>query len=113
MNLSPPTCQLVQAREASINPKHHQPEVLLMWALCPTHPIQERFIRLYSTVSTTAQALADIIQDGIIRMNLSMEDLRGQCYDGASNMSGRTNSAAPRVKSSREAECSRYTCTAQ
>ena len=60
--------------------------------------IQERFIGLYSTESTTAQALAEIIQDGIIRMNLSMEDLRGQCYDGASNMSGRINGVQAQIK---------------
>ena len=43
---------------------------------------------LYSTSSTTAESLVSIIEDTLLRMNLKIEHCRGQCYDGASAMSG-------------------------
>lgn len=48
----------------------------------------EEFIGLYLTDSTTASALVAIIEDTILRMNIKLEHCRGQCYDGASVMSG-------------------------
>ena len=50
---------------------------------------QELFLGFLSTYSITADALYRIITDIMVRMNLPMEMLRGQCYDGASNMSDR------------------------
>ena len=48
----------------------------------------EEFIGLYLTASITAAALLAIIEDTILRMNLKLQHCRGQCYDGASVMSG-------------------------
>ena len=48
----------------------------------------EDFIGLYLTDSIAATALVDIIEDVILRMNIKLEHCRGQCYDGASTMSG-------------------------
>ena len=54
--------------------------------------MHEEFIGLYSTSSTTAEALVSIIKDTLLRMNLKIEHCRGQCcgqcYDRASAMSG-------------------------
>jgi len=43
---------------------------------------------LYSTDSTTGEALARMIEDVLLRFNLSISNLRGQTYDGAANMAG-------------------------
>ena len=48
----------------------------------------EEFIGLYLTDSITAAALVAIIEDTILCMNIKLEHCRGQCYDGASTMSG-------------------------
>lgn len=41
--------------------------------------------------STTADTLFKAVKDVFIRYQFDMTKLRGQCYDGASNMSGRHN----------------------
>ncbi|ODM86584.1 Zinc finger MYM-type protein 1 [Orchesella cincta] len=50
---------------------------------------QEYFMGLYETEDTTGNALYTRIIDALQRFNLSLENLRGQCYDGAANMSGK------------------------
>ena len=47
----------------------------------------EDFVGLYQTESTEASVLLHIIQD-VLRLNISITKLRGQCYDGASSMAG-------------------------
>ena len=46
----------------------------------------EEFIGLYKTESVHAKV--GIINDCLLRLNLKLEHCRGQCYDGASVMSG-------------------------
>ena len=48
----------------------------------------EEFIGLYQVESTAAEMLLTIIHDVLQRFNISVSKLRGQCYDGASAMSG-------------------------
>ena len=48
----------------------------------------EVFIGLYEVDSTEAAVLLTVIHDVLLRMNISINKLRGQCYDGASSMSG-------------------------
>ena len=59
--------------------------------------ITESFLGLYETASTTSQSLTDIIKDTLVRCSLSLSDLRGQCYDGASNMKGIHNGVQARI----------------
>ena len=53
----------------------------------------ESFVRLYSTTETTGQSIANMLKDVCIRLGLSVEYLRGQVCDGASNMSDAYNGA--------------------
>ena len=46
------------------------------------------FIGLYAVDAINADCLVSAIKDVLIRMNLKLSCCRGQCYDGASNMSG-------------------------
>lgn len=49
----------------------------------------EDFIGLHLTDSITAAALVAITEDMFLHMNIKLKHCRGQCYDGASTMSGR------------------------
>ena len=49
--------------------------------------VQETFIGFYSSTSSTSESIANILKDTNIRLGLSIFNLRGQCYDGASNVS--------------------------
>ena len=49
--------------------------------------VQEKCIGFYSSTSSTSESIAHILKDTNINLGLSMFNLRGQCYDGASTMS--------------------------
>ena len=48
--------------------------------------VLEKCIGFYSSTSSTSESIAHILKDTNIRIGLSMFNLRGQCYDGASTM---------------------------
>ena len=48
--------------------------------------VHEEFLGLYQSDSIDAKSLVAIIRDTLLRMNLKIENCRGQCYDGASSM---------------------------
>ena len=55
----------------------------------------EDFIGLYKVDSIDSTTLTKTIEDCLLRMNLSLNNFcRGQCYDGANNMSGAKNGVA-------------------
>lgn len=54
---------------------------------------------MYLTASITAAALVAIIEDTLLRMNIKLEHCRGQCYDGASTMSGAKSGVATVIAS--------------
>ena len=49
--------------------------------------VHEQFIGLYNLERTNAEMIVSVVEDVLLRMNLSITNCRGQCYDGASNMS--------------------------
>ena len=49
----------------------------------------EEFLGLYAIDDTTSETLFKIVLDVLLRLNLSLDNCRGQCYDGASAMSGK------------------------
>lgn len=59
--------------------------------------IQEIFLGFYATENTQSETLFKIVEDIFIRYGLNFSDLRGQCYDGASNMSGKITGLKTRV----------------
>ncbi len=60
--------------------------------------VHEEFIGLYEVASIQADMLIAVIKDCLLRLNLSLNKVRGQCYDGASNMSGIRNGVAKRIR---------------
>ena len=57
----------------------------------------EEFVGLYGIENTEAQTLVNIILDVLTRLNLSIKKLRGQCYDGASSISGPRSGVAKKI----------------
>lgn len=52
---------------------------------------------MYHVPSIDAVTLTAIAKDVLVRMNLSMSKLRGQCYDGASTMRGARSGVVKRI----------------
>ena len=59
--------------------------------------VHEDFIGLYSTDSISSGSLVGIVKDILLRLNLSIENCRGQCYDGAANMRGCRTGVAKQI----------------
>lgn len=57
----------------------------------------EEFVGLYKIENIEADTIFHAIKDVLIRMNLSFDRCRGQCYDGASNMSGHKKGVATQI----------------
>ena len=57
----------------------------------------EEFIGLHAIPDTSADEIVAIIKDYIL--NLRIENARGQCYDGASSLSGKRSVVATQIKS--------------
>ena len=59
--------------------------------------VHEEVLGLYSLESTNADTIVSTIKDVLLRMNLKLCDRRGQCYDGASSMSGSRSGVATKI----------------
>ena len=57
----------------------------------------EDFLGLYHVTSIGAESLTEVIKDTLLRLNISINKLRGQCYDGCSTMSGTKTGVAKRI----------------
>ncbi len=57
----------------------------------------EEFLGLYQLPNIEASTLISMVKDCLIRFNLSIAKIRGQCYDGASNMSGKRTGVAKKI----------------
>ena len=51
----------------------------------------EVFVGLYQPSDTKGATIAAVIEDALVRLDLPLNDLRGQTYDGAANMAGEYN----------------------
>ena len=73
--------------EATDVSNSEQVVIVLRW-VDEDHSVQEDFIGLYKTESTNAATLVSLIKDVLLCCNLSISMCCGQCYDGASVMTG-------------------------
>ena len=64
-----------------------------------TKTVREEFVGFYLCEDgTTGAAIKDLIIGAVADLGLSMDDCRGQCYDGAGNMSGCLNGASSLIR---------------
>lgn len=59
--------------------------------------VHESFIGFYRAEKTDAESLATLLKSIILSLNLDIQNLRAQCYDGAANMRGSYNGVASRI----------------
>ena len=59
--------------------------------------VNEEFIGLYNIPLVHSRTLVSMIKDVLTRMNLSVNKLRGQSYDGESAMKGTKNGVAKQM----------------
>ena len=57
----------------------------------------EEFIGLYLVEDIKSDTIVAVIKDILLRLNLGLSRCRGQCYDGASNMTGKKNGVATQI----------------
>jgi len=62
-----------------------------------TLDLRNYFLRFFNAPDSTGQALAAILLDILLRLNLPVDRIQGYCFDGASNMSGRLNGVPARL----------------
>ena len=74
--------------------KANKEQVVLVFRWVDDALVAREFVGLYLTDSIRSEALVAVIKDTQLRMNLKIEHCRGQCYDGASSMSGAKKGAA-------------------
>lgn len=60
--------------------------------------VEEIFTGFYSTDNTKSETLFNLVKDILLRYNLNFCDMRGQCYDGAANVSGRILGLQTRIQ---------------
>ena len=58
----------------------------------------EDFVGLPPLSRRTADSIVQVLKDVLLRMNLDLNDSRGQCYDGAATMSGKASGVATQFK---------------
>ena len=66
----------------------------MRWVDTDNLEAHEEFIGLYQADSTNASTILSIIRDVLLRLNITITRLRGQCYNGAASMSGYKSSVA-------------------
>ena len=58
----------------------------------------EDFFGLYQVETTKSDDMMNMVKDVLLRLNISFEKCRGQCFDGARNMSGNRNGLATQIQ---------------
>lgn len=75
---------------------NEQTTIVIRW-VADNLEVHEEFLGLYHVPSIDAHTLTTVAKDTLVRMNLPLSKLRGQCYDGASTMRGARSGVATRI----------------
>jgi len=77
----------IMANEVTDASNQEQVVVCMHWVDNELQP-HENFLGLYKVDNIESNTIVGILNDILLRMNLTLSKCRGQCYDGASNMAG-------------------------
>ena len=87
---------IIMADEA-IDASNKEQFVICLRSVDDDFEVHEEFIGLYEIDNLTANTLVAAIKDTLLRMNLNLSRCRGQCYDGAGNMSGAKHGTSTQI----------------
>ena len=88
----------LMADEVTDSSNREQFVVCLRWVDKLTFAVNEDLIGLYQVDDITAATLFSSLKDVLLRMNISLQNCRAQCYDGASNMVGARSGVATLIQ---------------
>jgi hypothetical protein len=60
---------------------------------------REDFLGFYEIPNIKANTIVEVLKDALIRMNLSLQNCRGQCYDAGGPMAGSKHGVAVQIAS--------------
>ena len=86
------------ADEVTDSSNREQFVVCLRWVDKLTFAVNEDLIGLYQVDDITAATLFSSLKDVLLRLNISLQNCRAQCYDGASNMVGARSGVATLIQ---------------
>ena len=86
----------IMADEVTNSSNREQVVVCLRWVDQHFEP-HEEFVGLHMVDTVASDRITTVLKDILLRMNLNLSNCRGQCYDGASNMSGRRSGVAAQL----------------
>lgn len=95
-NLHSASFYTIMVDETTDVSNHEQVVLCLRW-VDECFSVHEEFIGLYFIEKISADSLVQVIKDVLLRMNLTLSKARGQCYDGAANMSGAKSGVAKQL----------------
>ena len=95
-NIQSSCCYTIMADECTDVSNKEQFTINLRWVKEDLTD-HEEFIGLYCVDNIDANSLVRAIKDCLLRLGLQISCCRGQCYDGASNMSGSKNGVATQI----------------
>ncbi|CAF1041152.1 unnamed protein product, partial [Brachionus calyciflorus] len=77
----------------------HDEQISVCFRFCSDDfPVKEKFIGFYKVQNKTGESLYELVCSIFSSNGLNLKNLVGQCYDGASNMSGEFKGLASRIK---------------
>ena len=86
----------IMADETTDATNKEQVTLVLRW-VTEELEVHEEFLGLYQVERIDSSTLTAVIKDVLMRANISLHKLRGQCYDGASSMSGSKSGVAKQI----------------
>ncbi|XP_078371338.1 zinc finger MYM-type protein 1-like [Oculina patagonica] len=96
-NIQNATFFTIMADETADISNKEQLVVCIRW-VDENFAVHEDFIGMYPVERTTADHIVAVLKNCLISMHLSIENARGQCYDGASTMAGEKSGVAAQIK---------------
>ena len=70
---------------------------LCLWWVDEIFNIHEDFLGFYELENIKSDTIVSAIRDVLLRTHISLDNCRGQCYDGASNMLGKKSGVAKEI----------------
>ena len=95
-NIRKAGCYVIMADECTDISNKEQFTLCIRWVDDDLED-HENFSGLYEVQSIDAKTLVHAIKDTLLGMSLSVSQCRGQCYHGASNISGRESGVATQI----------------
>ena len=86
----------VMADETTDISNREQVVICLRW-VDNSLDVHEEFVGLHMVDSIDASTLVAVTKDALLRFNLSLKRVRGQCYDGAASMAGAKTGVATQL----------------